>query len=155
MTYSRFGRVHAAAVEAVGLDVRRLRLEPLPGATVGADGRVPDADLGVVDARARQVVHRFEEEQLRDVARRVGRVEDRHPRLVWEYIGVMYSTELGRARERAPSCVNLHPVAKGNQEAGFTQPKAHSFERYRRYKSNLPSVYALNLISVTFSGYPI
>ena len=69
MRLSRFGRLDAAAVEAMRLDVGRLRLQPLPGAaTIGADGLEPHADLGEVDALASQfawashVDQRFEEE---------------------------------------------------------------------------------------------
>ena len=50
--FLRFDRLDAAAVEAMRLDVGRLRLQPLPGgAAVGADGLEPHADLGEVDAR--------------------------------------------------------------------------------------------------------
>ena len=31
------------------------------------------------------------------------------------------------AKERALGCVNSTPAARGSQEAGFTQPRAHSF----------------------------
>ena len=31
------------------------------------------------------------------------------------------------AKERALGCVNSPPAARGSQEAGFTQPRAHSF----------------------------
>ena len=80
--FLRFDRLDAAAVEAMRLDVGRLRLQPLPGGmAVGADGLEPHADLGEVDARRTSRVgqrgQRFEEEQLRDVASGVGRVENR------------------------------------------------------------------------------
>ena len=84
MRFSRFDRLHAAAVEAMSLDVGRIRLQPLPGgaaAAVGPHGLEPLADLGEVDARRASRVaqrgQRLEEEQLRDVARGVGRVENR------------------------------------------------------------------------------
>ena len=31
----------------------------------------------------------------------------------------------GSAKRCTLGCVNSHPAARGNQEAGFTQPRAH------------------------------
>ena len=114
MRVSRVDCLHAAAVEAMSLDVGRLRLQPLPGgaaAAVGAHGLEPHADLGEVDARRASRVaqrgQRLEEEQLRDVARGVGRVENR----LIERTSELCIELVVRA---APSCVNGQHAFSGH-----------------------------------------
>ena len=56
------------------------------------------------------------------------------------FLSLLRSTLQGWAKEWSLGCVNSRPAARGSQEAGFTQPRDHSFAQPCIMSRNFPDI---------------